>query len=471
MATVTSPPQKPARAVAVDGRTLRILSAPLGWTVLMLAWPVLGEQMLNSAVSFVDIYLAGNLPEADVVASTSAVGFAAYVSWLGSMVATLVGIGTGALVSRFWGSGRRRAAKLVLNRSVALAAVVGTAFAALIAWQAPVLVGLLADDAEVIGIATRFLRIDAIGYPALTLGLIGAAALRGSGDMLTPLYVLIAVVAVNVGASVGLSRYGMPGGEPLGVDGIAWGTVIARFVGAAALMTYLASGRTALRLDPRQFGLRGAAVRRVLRVGAPAAGDSMIFWTGQVLFLAIIAQVGETALAAHFVDIRVESLTYLSATAFGAASATLIGQNLGAGQAARARRGGHLATMQAAVVAGMAGVLFVAAAAPVLEVMTRDEGVREAAEPALRLIGWFQIPLAMSIVYVASLRGAGQSRLPVLITGFTTYLVRLPLAWLLAVTWGYGLWGAWAAMAADMGLRGLLAWLLYVRLRWERTRV
>ena len=474
MATETSPPP------TVDARTRMILTGPLAWTVVTLAWPPLGEQLLNAAVSFVDIWLAGHLPvggptEGNAVAATSAVGMAAYVAWLGSMVATLVGIGTGALVSRFWGSGRLRAATMVTNRSIALAAVLGTAFTGLIAWQADRIVTALADDPAVVGTATRFLRIDSIGYPVLTLGLIAAAALRGAGDMITPLRVLVGVNIVNVGTSYALARLGGPHWDgtwqPWGVDGIAAGTVVARWFGAITILGYLATGRSGLRLDPRQFALTGPAVRRVVRIGAPAALDSVVFWTGHVLFLMIISQVGAAALAAHFVDIRIESITYLSAHAFGAASATLIGQNLGAGHYGRARRGGHLATGMAAILAAAAGLLFVTAADGVLAVMSDDVAVRSEAAPALRLVGWFQVPLAMSIVYVASLRGAGQSRLPVVITATTTYLVRLPLAWLLAVKWGYGLWGAWAAMSADMLLRGTMAWGLYSLFRWENTRV
>ena len=474
MPAVSDPPHRPRAASRVDARTARILGGPLGLTVFSLAWPPLGEQLLNSAVSFVDIWLAGHLPEsvdADAVAVTTAVGFAAYVSWLGSMVATLIGIGTGALVSRFWGSGRRRAAGLVMNRSVALSFVLGSAFAGLIAWQAEAIARLLADDDLVLETTVRFLRLETLGYPALTIGLIAAAALRGAGDMLTPLLILIGINAVNCVTSFWLSLVGLPGGGPLGADGIVAGTVVARWAGAAAILAFLATGRSGLRLDPRQWKLWGPTVRRVVRIGAPAAMDSMVFWTGQMLFLWIIAQVGEAALAAHFVDIRIESLTYLSATAFGAAAATLIGQNLGAKHDARARRGGHVAALQAVAFAVGVSVLFILAADRVLAVMTDSEDVRAAALPPLRLVGWFQVPLAMSIVYVAALRGAGQTRLPVLITATTTYAVRLPLAWLLAVEWGYGLTGAWAAMCADMLLRGVFAWGLYSRLRWERTRV
>lgn len=455
----------------IDARSARITSGPVRSTITWLALPVLGEQLLNSVISFYDVYLAGNLGEGavDSVTATSAVGLAAYVGWLAGMVVMFVGAGTSALVSRAWGARRKQAASVVMNRSLAMAALSGATFSALLAWLAPYWVDFVGLGPEVRPASIRYLRLDAIGHPAMAISLIGAASLRGSGDMKTPLMILIVVNFLNAAVSTWLA-YGGPGG-PWGLDGIVAGTIFARWTGLLLIIGYLASGRGGIRLIARQLRPVGPVAKRVLAVGAPAGFDGLVMWFGHVLFLKIIGSLSTEAFAAHIAGIRVESFTYLSATAFGAAAATMIGQNLGASRAARARQAGHMAVIQGGLIGALIGGAFIAFPTSIMEFMNDDPAVRAAGTPALWLVGFFQVPLVMSIVYVAALRGAGQTRLPVYITLFGTYLIRLPFAYLFAVVLGWGLVGAWLGMCMDMLIRGLLAAGLYVFNEWEKTRI
>lgn len=449
----------------------RILQAPVGRTITWLALPVLGEQFLNSIISFYDVYLAGNLSQADTspVVATSAVGLAAYVGWLAGMVVMFVGAGTSALVSRAWGAGRFRAAGAIANCSIAMAAILGVIFSGLLVLFAPLWVDFVNVGPEVRETAIRYLRLDALGHPAMAISLIGAAALRGSGDMRTPLYILIVVNAVNASVSTWLA-YGGPGGA-WGLDGIVAGTIVARWLGLTLILAWLGSGRGGLGLVIRQLKPIGRLAKKIFAIGAPAGFDGFAMWFGHVMFLKIIGMLNPESFAAHIAGIRVESFTYLSATAFGAAAATMIGQNLGAANAARARAAGHAAVVQGGAIGLLIGIAFLAFPQFIMEQMNDDMLVQQAGTPALWLVGFFQIPLVMSIVYIAALRGAGQTRLPVWVTLFGTYLVRLPLAYVFAITLGWGLFGAWLGMCTDMLVRGLLAAGLYTFSRWELTRL
>ena len=455
-----------------DARREAILSGPLRRTVFLLALPVLGEQGLNLFVAFFDTWLAGHLPDSagvSITTATAAVGFAAYLSYLGLMVALFVSAGTTALVSRFWGGGQRLAASAFANRSLVLAATAGIAFAVVMHAVAEDVLGLLGMEGELIPRTAAYIRYEAWAYPPLMVSLIAAAALRGSGDLISPLRVLVVVNTVNAGLSYGFAT----GWGPLpmwGLDGIVAGTVTARWLQCGLLLAKLAAP-DGLRLIPRQWRIGGRATWRILRIGLPAAADGLIFWMAHFIFLKIVMRVGPDAFAAHIVGIRVESLTYLTAGAWGAAASTMIGQNLGADQPDRARAAGHEAARQMTVVALATSALFILATEPIFRFMTESPAIREIAAEPFRLVGWFQVFLGLAIVYVAALRGAGQTRQPLAMTAAVSYLVRLPTAYLLAVEVGWGLWGAWLGMSVDMLLRGLGAMALFTFTRWEQTKV
>lgn len=449
----------------------RLLTGPLQRTVFWLALPVLLEQFLNFCVGTCDIWLAGHLPDrTQTTPATTAVGVAAYVGWLASLLFSFVAAGTTALVARHWGAGEREVAQRITTRSLLLAGLAGVGFLMAIWPAAPLVPRALALDPAATEITIHYLRLDAIGLVFTALSLVGAAALRGSGDTQTPMWILGAVSVVNLIVSAALV-YGWGPCPELGVRGIVWGTVVARLSGGWLMLAWLASGRGGLQLRLADCSLLNRDVSRILRIGLPAAADGAILWTGHFLFLRIISGLGPVAMAAHMVGIRVEAITYLPAVAWGAAAATMVGQSLGAGDAARARRAGHAAVRQCGLLGIAITLAFTLGAEWIFARMHLDPEVCRVGSAAFPIVGVFQIPLLVGIIYVSSLRGAGDTRFPLLMTACSTFGLRLPLAWLLSTQLGWGLLGAWTGMCIDMGVRSVMASIRFVRGRWETTEV
>ena len=448
-----------------------VVGGNVGTTLLVLALPVLGEQLLNSFVGIYDTYLAGTISKE----ATGAIGLAAYVGWLASMLFGLIGTGTTALVSRFWGAGNYEDANRVANRSVSLAVVIGVVCYTLIYSLAPTFASLQNMRGEAYDIVVRYLRLDALGYLFTSVTLVGAAALRGAGDMRSPMLLLAFVNFVNVVTSTCLVLGVGPFPE-LGVDGIVTGTVTARACGGLLMLALLQRGLSGLRLQRKELGVRGDLVRRILRIGVPSASEGAILWCAHFTFLMIIGRVfqgeaGKAAYAAHIIAIRVEALTYLPAMAWGVASATMIGQSLGAEDRARALRVGHQAALQCSILACLAGLVYFFGSARIYGVMHEDPSVGAIGAPAMRVLAFFQPMLAVALVYSASLRGAGDTRYPLLYTSFSSVFVRLPVAYLFGIHLRGGLMGAWVGMCADMTVRALLAALRYSRGKWVDTKV
>jgi putative MATE family efflux protein len=442
-----------------------------GRPVFRLALPVLAEQLLIYCVGLFDTFLAGRIS----TNATLAIGLSAYVGWLATLAFALVGAGTVALVARHWGARDYAAANRFFNQAVPLALMIGGVVCGLIFSIAPELARLQNMSGETREIAVRYLRIDAVGFLFTSLSLVGTAALRGVGDMRSPMFVLGIVNILNIAASTAFV-YGFGPIPPLGVDGIVGGTLVARACGGVLMLALLSRGLSGLRLRLSEMRFEAAAVLRILRIGIPAAIDGALTWGGHFAFVMIIARLaageaGHAMFAAHIIGIQVEGLTFLPATAWGAAAATAIGQALGAGDPQRARRLGHAAALQCSVLGAIAAATYYFGAPEIFRLMHRSEAVWKVGVPALRFLAFFQVPLVLLIVYVQALRGAGDTRYPMLFSLFGILGVRLPVAYLCGIVWQGGLTGAWIGMCTDVSFRALLAVVHYARGRWVHSQI
>jgi putative MATE family efflux protein len=272
----------------------------------------------------------------------------------------------------------------------------------------------------------------------------------------------------------------------LGFVGIAVGTALSHTLGAIAVLVVLARGRYGLKLHSALFRPQLDLIRRLLWVSVPAGFDGLSLVAGQFWFVSIVNALGDETSSAHGIALRWESLGYLSGAAFGTAATTLVGQNLGAGRPDRARKSGWLAFGLGCSVMSLMGLIFFVFAIPMFRLFCpRAEQARiiELGVPVLRLVAFGMPALASTIVFSYALRGAGDTRVPVLFTLTGFFLVRIPLAYLLTNEsvplgpfgtlpgLGLGLNGAWLAMLADLLVRGAFFVLRFVHGSWQRQKV
>lgn len=443
---------------------------PINRQLFWLAMPVLGEQLLILGVGQFDTFLAGQIDKT----ATAAVGVAAYVGWAATLMFSLVGTGTSALVSRAWGSGDRASGNRIFNQAVPLALITGL-FALGLIWNgAPALATIQNQSGVAHEICIEYLRLDSLSHPFSAVMLVGSAALRGAGDMRTPLMMMLVVNIANALVSSCLV-FGW-GVESWGVSGIVGGTVFARVLGGILMLGLLVRGHSGLHIRIRNLTFHWESISRILKIGIPALIDSGCTWVGHFTFLAIVSHLaqgdlGEAIFAAHFIGLEVEALTYLPAVAWGTAAATLVGQSLGAGNIQDARRIGHLAVLQCGILTGCASVFYFCGAELVYQIMSRDPLVREIGVPALRFLSFFQIPLMMLIIYIFSLRGAGDTRTPMLITIGSTLCIRVPVAYFFGIVLDGGLIGAWTGMVVDNCIRAGVSTYRYSTGRWVHIKV
>jgi Na+-driven multidrug efflux pump len=221
-----------------------------------------------------------------------------------------------------------------------------------------------------------------------------------------------------------------------------------------------------------------ADILRILRISVPAAGESLTNIICQLWFLGLINRLGATATAAHGVAIRCEAIAFLTVTAFAVAASTLTGQYLGARRPELAERAARTAWALGVVVLGGLGVVLYTQAGPMFALFLGGRQPQVALEgvPVLRVVAFALPALATINVLSGALRGAGDTRWPWLFVLLGYLLVRIPLTYLLTTPevyggLGWGLYGAWIAMFADLCVRAALVAGRFLQGGWRLARV
>jgi putative MATE family efflux protein len=450
--------------------------------VLVLAWPVLLQNWLVIAVSFSDRLLGGlsGNPAAQAAQTT-----ATYLAWFLISYTVLVSVGSTTLVAHLIGAGDRRTARLVLHQSLLLGAFLGLTgtVVGLVVLEPFLALLQLRGDAAVL--AAEYLRPMMLVLSLQMAGAAGLACLVGAGDTRTGLLVLGGVAILNVPLAWLFFR-GVGSWPGLGFPGIALGTAVSQAIGGVAVIAVLLRGRAGLRLEWQSLRLRPDLMRRLLRVSVPAALDHLSMQVGYLWFLGIVNSLGEVPAAAHGIGLTWEALGYQSGSAFGTAATTVVGQSLGAGRPERAMRGGWVAFALGAAMMAVMGVLFFTLAAAMYRLFCpapEQAPIVVMGVPVLRLVAFGMPALAACMIIAPALRGAGDTRFPMLFTWIGFFAVRIPLAYLLTREelhlgtflrvrgCDLGLLGAWLAMVADMQVRGLLLAWRFGSGRWRGIRV
>ncbi len=465
--------------------------------VLALSLPVLAQQGLYFVVNLSDRYLAGHLdvPNPEVLKAVQAAQTTAhYLAWFITCYTVLVTVGSTALVARCIGAGERRLAVEVTHQALLLAVFLGAlatlwAFLGGVRWMVHTL--------NLEGRAADF----AADYALILFGLLvfqtievaGIACLVGAGDTRTGLGVMVGVAVINLPLAWGFG-YGIGPLPNLGFVGIALGTALSHLLGGLVVIGVLIRGRFGLKLEMALFRPRADLLYRLLRISVPSGFDSLSVVVGQFWFLAIVNQFGDVAASAHGIALVWEGLGYLSGAAFGTAAMTLVGQNLGARRPEQAARAGWMACGLGCVVMSAMGLTFSILAPQMFAVFCpqpEQASIIAAGVPVLQLVAFAMPPLASTIIFTQALRGAGDTRVPVVFTWIGFFAVRIPLAYYLSLKeihliapfdlfpisvdpiqgMDYGLYGCWIAMVADIVVRGVFFFYRFAHGAWQSQRV
>jgi putative MATE family efflux protein len=379
-------------------------------------------------------------------------------------------IGVTATVARRVGEGDRGAASEAAVQGILLGSGLAAVLGILGAWQAPELLRLMGATESVIAIGSGYTRILLGFNGVIFLLFLLNAAFRGAGDAAVAMRVLWLANGLNLILDP-LLIFGIGPFPELGVTGAAVATTLGR--GSAVLVQLYTLFRLSdrLRVTREHLRVRLDLMARLLRLSGTGTFQvfvSMASWIGLVR---VIATFGSEAVAGYTVAIRLVLFALLPAWGLGNAAATMVGQNLGAGDPERAARSVWKAGQMNLVFLGSVGVLFLVAAGPLVALFDVDPGTAAYAEDGLRIIAAGFPFYAFGMVLTQAFNGAGDAWTPTWINLGCFWCWEIPLAWVLAFPAGLGARGVYVAMAVAFSTLAVVSAALFRRGRWARAEV
>jgi len=429
--------------------------------------------ILQNAYNQLDAWFLGQISPA----SSNALGLFMFVQIANFGVVLVHARGTQSLVGRRIGAGQREGAALALAQGLGLALRVVVPLTALQWIFAPQLLRFMGGDGAAVEQATLFLRTLFLFMPAMFLSPILDFSFQALGDTRTPFRLQALALAVNAALNWVLvfPHELQLGGATLsfggwGVAGSAVATGLSRLLaGLLGFALFLRRYRFAALLERASYRSDRRVVAEILRVGLPAGSSTLLYSLVGVFVLQVVGRFGQDAYGAYGIGFRgVESFSFMIVLGLGTATATVAAHAAGAGDFQRVRRAGHVGVAVGAACMLVTGMIFRLFPSELAGIYTSDPGLADQAAQYIGAMALCQLPQALEMIYGDAMAGAGSTARTVLIQ-IPGNMLRIPLAWVLAVSLGWGLEGVWWAIVASACLKGVGVTALYLSGRWERA--
>ena len=385
--------------------------------VFRLAAPVIGENLLQTLLGITDTILVAGLG----AVALAGVGTALQTMFIVIAALSALSVGASVLVAQAFGARRLKEASDMARQAVIWSILISIPIS-IFGWVfTPAIVSLFRMEPDVAQVSIEYLRITFGTIGTLTIMLLSSSVLRGANDSRTPMLVTAFANAINIGFTYVLI-YGIWILPELGAAGSAWGTFLARLIGAVILVFILLRGRNGVSISGvgvwrPQFSVAW----RLLRIGFPAALEQVLVITAMATLTPVVAGLGTLTLAAHRVVFNVLSLSFLPGIGFGLATTSLVGQSVGAKRWGEARAVTTIAQRWAVMWMGGFSILFMLFAPLFMRLFTNDPFVISTGAAGIRVIALTQPLWAVVFVYAGALRGSGDTRTPLLISAIAMW--------------------------------------------------
>lgn len=451
---------------AVRGTSADYTSIPLRRAVLLLAVPMVLELVLESTFAVVDIWFVARLGPSAVatVGLTETYLFLLYAMAMGLAMAVT------ATVARRIGEHKPEAAAVTAVQAIWLAVLVSVPFAVVGIIWARDLLALMGADAWTLEHGVGYMQWALGGNVVIMLLFVINAIFRGAGDAAIAMRVLWVANALNIVLDP-ILIFGFGPVPALGVEGAAIATTIGRGTAVLMQLWILFRGGQHIRVLASQLRWDGGILRNIVRTSLGGVGQMIIGMTSWIFLVRILASIGSDAVAGATIALRVLMFTTMPAWGMSNAAATLVGQNLGAGQPDRAEAAvWHIGWYNMAYMVAVA-VLFFLFHERIVWLFTTDPKVIAVGGEWLRIVSYSFFVYGWWMVSVQAFNGAGDTATPTWINLVFFWMLQIPLAWWLALHLEWGASGVfWAVFFSETAV-GLFTLWLFSRGKWKLAQV
>lgn len=445
-------------------RTEVILHGSLWKAMLMIAVPVMVNSLLQTLYNLTDTYWLGQIGKEPLAAIN-------LVSPLQNMIVTFGSgftVAGAVLISQFVGAGKQDRARKMTNQILMAAMLFCTVCVASLELFTPFIVTWLGAEGAVWNHSVTYVRVVAVDMPFLFLVNLYQSVRQAQGDTVSPMLLNLLGISLNMVLDPLLMVV-----WHMGTAGAALATVISKAVPALAALWLLSRPREAMQLHPALMKPEKTLLKEVVRIGLPTALGSSAFQLGFLLMSTTALSYGVDALAAYGIANKANTLNSLPANGIGAAVATIVGQNMGAGQVRRAQKGYWIGTASIVVWLLCTGFVFSrpTVANAVVDIFTSDPGVLSMGSQFFALMAMWTWNNGVNDTTTGLFRGSGHTEITMICDASRIWVFRFATLFVCRNWLHMGVESVWYSVVWSNGLSALLLVILYFTGIWKKNRV
>ena len=407
-------------------KSMDMTSGSITKLLIMFAVPLVIGNLFQQLYNTVDSLVVGNFVGSHALA---AVGSTTSIINMIVMFFTGTSVGAGVVISRYYGAHDDEKLHIAVETTMALTFICGILLTGLGIWVAPYMLEFMSTPEDVLPSASVYLEIYFSGVFGLLVYNMGSAILRAIGDTKRPLYFLTVAGVINAALNIffvtqlqmdvaGVAGFGMA------IEGVAYATIISQFISAALVLVVLSRSTESYRLTWRDLRIDKGIFKQILRIGLPTGFQQSLTSFSNVYVQSYINTFGSSCMAGWSSYSKIDQFVFLPMQSIGQASTTFMSQNLGAGNLPRAKKGTGVAMRLALIITfASAAVLFLFAPS-LVAIFNQEPDVVRYGTMFLRMNVFMLAFCCPNQVVAGAMRGAGDSRTPMLIMLFSFVLFR-----------------------------------------------
>ena len=394
-------------ALRKRGKDVDMTTGSIFRHIILFALPLLAGNIFQQLYNMVDTWVVGRFVSNEAYAAVGSVG-----PIVNMLVGFFMGLssGAGVVISQYYGAKRMEDVQRTVHTTVTMTVILGIVFTAIGLGMTPFMLRMMNTPENVLPESTAYLSIYFSGLMGLMLYNAGAGILRAVGDSQRPFYFLVVCALLNTVLDLLFVI-----GFRMGVRGVALATILSQAVSAVLVITALLRTNECIKVRPRQLRLHWDILKKIIRVGIPAAIQMAITGFSNIFVQRYINYFGDAAMSGWTTYAKVDAVLFLPMQSIALASTTFVGQNLGCNQVERAKKGVRTALLMALSSTAILMIPIILFAEPVVAFFNAKPEVVEYGSLLLRYITPFYIVCCFNQIYSGALRGAGNSKAPMVI--------------------------------------------------------
>ncbi|MEZ9399055.1 MATE family efflux transporter [Vibrio splendidus] len=430
--------------------------------IVALTWPIFIEVLLRTALNTSDVFMLSGYSDKAV----SAVGVISQISFFLIIVSTMVSSGTGILIAQYNGASRDEESAHVGVASIILAIITGVLLSIIAVLGAEYFIPLYQLEAQVEQYAQEYLFISGALTFNVTIGVVLTTILRSHGYSKSPMVINLIAGVINV-----LGNYCVlyqPFGLPVyGVQGVATATVISQMIGLLILIGVVRN--KGIDLPLKQFqSVPKSIYQKIIKIGSMNAGEVLSYNMAQITITFFIVQMGTSSLAAFTYAQNIARLSFAFALAIGQGSQIQTGYYIGKGWVdeitSRVQRYFVVGFIASTSITCMVYLFRF----EILDLFTQDPEIIALAAMLIAGSILLEAGRVFNLIFISCLKATGDIKFPVKMGILSMWGIGVAMSYLLGVHWGYGVFGAWMAIAMDEWFRGIIMAYRWRAKKWTR---